>query len=328
MKKKSIIVGLGVIIVIVVVFFLFANKNADNKKLTKIGIVQIVDHTSLNTIRTVFIEELKKAGYEDGVNISIDYQNAQNDQSLLKTICQKFVNDKCDLIVAIATPSAQAAISETDSIPILFTACTDPVGSGLVESMEKPGKNVTGTSDYVPIDKTIELSKKITPEIEVIGTIYNPGENVAVAMINDLRTYVDENSIKLEEVTISTSADTQQAVESIIDRVDAILLPIDNTVASSMSLIASIANEKKVPVYVGADSMVQDGGLAGCGVDYTQLAIQTAEMAIDIIEGKNPADMPVQRLEDSYVFLNKSTADAIDVQFSDELLNGATNIFE
>ncbi len=140
----------------------------------KVGIVQIVEHPSLNTIRESFIEQLMEEGYEDGKNILIDYQNAQNDQSNLKTICQKFANNQYDLIVAIATPSAQAAVGETRDIPVLFSACTDPIGAGLVTSMEKPGGNVTGTSDAVSAEKIMELANRITPGIKKIGAYITP----------------------------------------------------------------------------------------------------------------------------------------------------------
>ncbi|SFR67690.1 ABC transporter substrate-binding protein [Anaeromicropila populeti] len=326
--KRNIAIGISLVCIVVIAGFLAMNGRPASKDTYKIGIVQIVDHTSLNTIRTTFIDQLKELGYEDGKEISIDYQNAQNDQSLLKTICQKFVSNKYDLIVAIATPSAQAAISETDDIPVLFTACTDPISSGLVDSLEKPGKNATGTSDYVPLTKSVELADRITPGITRIGTIYNPGETVSTVMIEELKEYTSKNNMELYEATITSTADTQQAVESIIDKVDAIFLTTDNTVASSMNLIANIAGKKKIPVYAGADSMVQDGALAGCGVDYEQLAIQTAQMAVEIIQGKEPAEMPVQRLEESFIFLNTSTAKQIDVTFPDDVISDATNIFE
>jgi putative ABC transport system substrate-binding protein len=156
-------------------------------KVFKIGIVQIVEHPSLNTIRESFIAQLAEKGFKDGENIKIDYQNAQGDQTNLKTICQKFVADKSDLIVAIATPSAQAAAGETGKIPVLFSACTDPIGSGLVTSLDKPGANVTGTSDAVSAEKIMELAKRITPDIKKIGALYNSSETNSISVVNNLK---------------------------------------------------------------------------------------------------------------------------------------------
>ncbi len=165
---------------------------SDSKKL-KIGIVQIVEHPSLNTIRESCVAQLAKNGFKDGENVSIDYQNAQGDQTNLKTICQKFANNKYDLIIAIATPSAQAAIGETKEIPIVFSACTDPLGSGLVSSMEKPGQNVTGTSDAVSAEKIMQLALRITPDIKTIGALYTSSETNSISVVNNLKDYAKKN---------------------------------------------------------------------------------------------------------------------------------------
>lgn len=215
------------------------NLNGSQKK---VGIVQIVEHPSLNTIRESIIEQLKEEGYEDGRNILIDYQNAQNDQSNLKTICQKFANNQYDLIVAIATPSAQAAVGETKDISILFSACTDPVGAGLVTSMENPGGNVTGTSDAVSAEKIMELANRITPGIKTIGALYNSGEPNSLSVITNLKEYAEKNGLRVVEATVTNSSEVQQAAQSLVGKVDAIFSPIDNTVASAMPVVTQVAN--------------------------------------------------------------------------------------
>lgn len=307
------------------------NNSADstqNESIKKrIGIVQIVEHPSLNTIRESFINELAELGFKDGENIEIDYQNAQNDQTNLKTICQKFVNSKYDLIVAIATPSAQAAAGETRDIPVLFSACTDPVGSGLVESMEKPGGNVTGTSDAVSAQQIMELAKRITPDIKTIGALYNSSETNSIAVINELKEYAKDNGLTVVEATVTNSSEVQQAAQSLADKADAIFSPIDNTVASAMPVVAQVANKAKKPVYVGADSMVKDGGLATCGINYIELGKETAEMAAEILNGKKPADMPVRTMSDMEIYINKATADEIGITIPEDILKEAAEVF-
>lgn len=331
MKKRRVS---GVVLVIISMLLLAlagcgTDKNKDastpdkSSKQTKIGIVQIVEHPSLNTIRESFLQQLAKDGFKDGQNIIVDYQNAQGDQTNLKTICQKFANNKYDLIVAIATPSAEAAAGETKTIPVLFSACTDPVGSHLVGNLEKPGGNVTGTSDAVSAAKIMELAKRITPDIKTIGALYNSSETNSVSVVNDLKKYAAENNLKVVEATVTNSSDVQQAVTSLVGKSDAIFSPIDNTVASAMPIVTKVANQAKKPVYVGADSMVNDGGLATYGINYTVLGQETAKMAVEIINGKKPGDMPVKLMTDMYICVNQDTAKAIGITIPDDVLKEA-----
>lgn len=299
---------------------------ADDK--IKIGIVQIVEHPSLNTIRESFVAQLAENGYKDGDNVIIDYDNAQGDQTNLKAICQKFANNDYDMIVAIATPSAQAAVGETKKIPVVFSACTDPLGSGLVNSLEKPGGNVTGTSDAISAEKIMELAQRITPGIKTIGALYNSGETNSIAVINNLKEYAKKNGMTVVEGTVTNSSEVQQAAASLAGKVDAIFSPIDNTVASAMPVVTKVANQAKVPVYVGADSMVKDGGLATYGINYEILGQETANMATEILNGKNPGDIPVMTMTDMDIYLNKSTAAAIGVTIPDDVAKEAVQIFE
>lgn len=308
-----------------------AGKDADKapaEDKLQIGIVQIVEHPSLNTIRESFIAQLAAKGYKDGENIVIDYQNAQGDQTNLKTICQKFANNNYDMIVAIATPSAQAAVGETKDIPVVFSACTDPVGSGLVPSLEKPGGNVTGTSDAISAEKIMELAQRITPDIKTIGALYNSSETNSIAVVNNLKEYAKNNGMTVIDATVTNSSEVQQATASLAGKVDAIFSPIDNTVASAMPVVAKVANQAKVPVYVGADSMVKDGGLATYGINYEILGQETANMAAEILDGKNPGDIPVMTMTDMDVYVNKTTAAAIGVTIPDDVVKEAVQIFE
>lgn len=296
---------------------------ANKEKVFTIGIVQIVEHPSLNEIREAFINGLAAQGYVDGEKIKIDYQNAQGDQVNLKTICQKFVSSKYDLIVPIATPSAQAAAGETKEIPILFTACTNPLGDGLVNDLQKPGKNITGTSDAVDVAQIMDLALKLTPDIKTIGTIYNSGETNASYVVKELLKYAEAQGMSVVEKTITNSSEVQQAAMSLVDKVDAIFIPIDNTVASAMPVVSQVANQAKIPVYVSADSLVADGGLATYGIDYTVLGEETAKMAVEIINGKNPGDIPVKTMKDLKIYINKTTAETIGVEIPQDIADQA-----
>lgn len=302
--------------------------NAPEIEVLNIGIVQIVEHPSLNTIRESFINQLAEKGFVDGENIVIDYQNAQGDQTNLKTIADKFVNNKYDLIIAIATPSAQAVVGSTDEIPVVFSACTDPIGAGLVEDMDNPGKNVTGTSDAVSAEKIMELALEITPDIKTIGALYNSSETNSISVVDNLKEYAENNGMTVIDATVTNSSEVQQVTQSLIGKVDAIFSPIDNTIASSMPVVAQVANKSQVPLYVGANSMVKDGGLATYGINYTILGKETADMAVEILNGKNPGEIPVKTMTDIEIYVNKSTAEKIGFEIPSEILEAAAEIFE
>ncbi|WP_027399064.1 ABC transporter substrate-binding protein [Anaerovorax odorimutans] len=307
--------------------------NTDNKDkvasdLPTIGIVQIVEHPSLDTIRENIIKQLVDEGFIDGETVKIDYKNAQNDTNNLKTICQSFTANNYDLIIAIATPSAQAALGETTEIPIVFSAVTDPVGAKLVDSMENPGGNITGTSDAVSASKIMDLALQITPDIKKIGAIYSTGEVNSVSVINELKQYAKTKDIEVVEATIMNSSEIQQAAQSLIGNVDAVFSPIDNTVASSMPTIVDVLNKAKIPYYVAADSMVADGGLATDGVNYVALGKATGSMAAEVLNGADTATMPVQVMSDTQIYINKKTADDIGIKIPKEILEKATDLSE
>ena len=196
MKKKSlaiVMVLLMMVSMMSVVMTGCGNSGSSDGDTIKIGIVQLVEHTSLDQIRESIIAQLEEEGYVDGDNIEINYQNAQNEQSNLKTICQGFVADKVDIIVAITTPAAQVAMSETDEIPIVFSAVTDPVAAEVVSDMEKPGGNVTGTSDAISVEKIMGLAEEITPGFKTVGALYNSSETNSVA--ENMQLKIHSNSL-------------------------------------------------------------------------------------------------------------------------------------
>lgn len=275
----------------------------------------MMEHPSLDEIREAFLAELKAQGYDDS-KVVIDYQNGQGDMGTLNTIAQKFVGDGVDMIVAIATPAAQAAAAATDSTPIIFSAVTDPVDAGLVSDLEAPDRNLTGTSDAIPVDRIFALADELTPGIKTYGLLYNNGESNSVSVIRDVKVALNAAGIAFEEATVINSSEVTTAAQSLVGKVDAIFSPIDNTVAYAMPNLAQIAIEAKLPVYVAADSMVNDGGLATVGVNYTQLGKQTAQMAAEVLSGKPVSEVPVQVLSEYATVVNPDTAAAIGVDVS------------
>lgn len=311
-----------VMVLVMAVTMMTGCGDSDGGKL-KVGIIQLTEHPSLDTIRESIIAGLEDEGYVDGENIEINYQNGQNDMSTMKSIAQSFVGDKCDVIIAIATPAAQAVLSETTDIPIVFAAITDPVDAGLVDSLEAPGGNVTGTSDEVSADMIMNLAKEIEPEFKTIGALYNIGEDNSVSVIAGLKEYAAKNGYKLVESTVTNSGEVQQAAQYLADKVDVVFSPIDNTVASSMAVVTEVFNNAKIPYFVSSDSMVEDGGLATYGIDYTILGKETASMAAKILEGEEPSTMAVKKMSDMNIYINTDTAKAIGIDIPKTVLDKA-----
>ncbi len=297
-----------------------SSQSADNQTPTtdtvyNVGLLQLVEHPSLDEIRTAIIDEIEAQGYGD--IIKIDYENGQNDGSTMNTIAQKFVSNGDDAIIAIATPAAQSVAAATQDIPIIFSAVTDPVAAELVSDLNAPDANVTGVSDYIDVAAIFGVAEDLTPGITKYGFVYNVGEVNSVSVITAAKAYLDEKGIPYEEALVTNIGEVTTAAQSLVGKVDAFFLPIDNTVASAMSNVADIANANNIPVYVAADSMVNDGGLATAGVNYTQLGKQTADMLIRIlIEGQSVAENPVEVLTEYSVTVNPETAAAIGVDVS------------
>lgn len=319
---------LTVLLVLVIAMSLFAGcgnvvDGGNETRTVKVGILQLMEHPSLNTIRESIIEGLEEAGYVDGENMLIDYQNGQNDMTIMKTAAQTFVANECDVIIAIATPAAQAVLSETTEIPIVFAAVTDPVDAGLVDSLEQPGGNVTGTSDEVSAEMIMNLAEEITPGFKTIGALYSSGEDNSASVITGLKAYADAKGLKVVESAVTNSSEVQQAAQYLADKVDVVYSPIDNTVASAMAVATEVFNSQKIPFYVSADSMVADGGLATYGIDYTVLGKETGAMVAQVLGGEDPAGIPVKKMSDMSVYINQNTADAIGVEFPQAVLDRA-----
>ena len=287
----------------------------------KIGVLQLVTHDALDASYKGFVDALKEAGLQENVDFVIDYQNAQGEQANCQTIAAKFVNDKVDLILAIATPASQAAANETKDIPILVTAVTDPADAKLVNSNELPGTNVSGTSDLTPVKEQIELLKKIVPNAKKIALLYNSSETNSLFQIELAKEAAEKLGLEYMEASVSQSSEIQQVVESVVGKVDAIYTPTDNMIAAGMSTVALVANEAKIPVIVGEEGMVSKGGLATYGINYYDLGKLTGKQAVDIIKNNaKPAEMPIQYLSEFDLIINQDTVEALGIQIPEDLL--------
>ena len=296
---------------------------ASDTEQLKIGILQLAEHPALDDARRGFEDGLK----ELGVNVEIAYQNAQGDIPNTVSISQKFVKDKMDLIYAIATPAAQSAKQATSEIPIIFSAVTDPVLAGLVESNEKPGENVTGTSDGTPIDKQLQLFKDIDGNIKNIGILYNTSEPNSQVQIDIAKELAGPMGLQIVEVGINTISDMPQAVDSIKSKVDAIYTITDNMVASAINVVAEKALDNNM-VTVGAESSHLDGGiLITDGISYYELGKQSARMAKEIlVDGKSPAEIPTEVAENTTKVFNEETLKALGLDINNEAFKDAVKM--
>lgn len=297
-------------------------------KVFKIGISQLAEHPALDSAREGFIEALKEAGYEDGKNIKIEYQNAQGDVNNAQTIARKFTDENVDMILAIATQAAQAAANVTKEIPILITAVTDPVTAGLAESLDKPGKNVTGTTDINPVDEQIKLVKELVPQAERVGILYNSGEINSKIQVDIAKEIVEDLGMTLVEAAVSNSNEVSQATQSLMGRVDVIYVPTDNTIVSSIGAVIKAANENNIPVIGSERGQVDAGAVATKGIDYRELGKQTGQIAVEVIKGKKPQDTPIQKPKTVTLIINKKAAETIGLAIPEEILSKAEEVIE
>ncbi len=318
MKKMLAAIMAGVVAMVVLTGCTAPGEAKENERY-RIGIVQPVDHPSLNRSRDSMVEELERLGMGDRIEITM--QNANGDMSLLQSIMQNLIGERVDMIVAIATPAAQAALSSTSDIPIVFAAVSNPVEAGLVKDPSRPEGNVTGVSNSIPVEDIIELSKVLTPDVKTYGFLYNSSEINSAASIDNTKEYCDREGIPYREVSITSTADIQQAVSSLVGQVDALFTPNDNMVASAMATYSQVATEAGIPIYVGADSMVADGGLATVGIDYNLLGEQTGRMIARIIDGESIGENPVETVSEYANVINVGIADKLGVRIPEELQN-------
>lgn len=291
---------------------------ADKKKdVFRIGISQFITHQSLDATREGFVDELGKQGYIEGKNIEIDLQNAQGEQRNLKTISQQLA-ESSDVVLAIATPSAQSLANTTQTTPVIFSAVTDPVSAKLVESREHPGGNVTGTSDQSSdaISTQINLIKKVLPKAKTIGILYTQSEPNSVVQKDEAKSLLEEKGFTVVEKTILDSNNVKAAAESLMAEVDMVFVPTDNIISSTMETVKQVSIKHKVPVFGGSTEMVAVGGLYNYGTNYEELGRQTARMLVRVLKGENPENIAVELPEKLELHTNQEMADALGIDIS------------
>jgi len=299
--------------------------------LTKVGITQIVTHPALDANRQGFIDQMAEEGFVEGKNIEYDYSTPEGDMSVAASIAQKFVSDKVDMILAIATPSTQAcveAIKGTD-IKLVFGSVTDPVAAGLVDSWDNPGGSVTGISDWADVGAQIQLLVDIVPNVERLGVVYNAGEVNSKVQIDELKNIAPSLGItKIVEATAATSADVLAAAQSLVGRVDAVWIPTDNTVVSAFESVVKVCEDNKIPVFAADIATVERGAIGTPGIDYYRLGKECGQIAARILQGENPADIPVKKVDMTDLYLNPTAAARMGITIPQSVLDKATKIVE
>lgn len=303
------------------------SKNSNEvKEMYTIGINQLVQHDALDASREGFIEGLKEKGFEEGKNLKIDYQNAQGDIAIAKTVSDQFVTSKVDMIFAIATSSLQASYNATKDIPIVFTAVTDPIGAGVAESWESSGTNVTGTSDMVSMEKQLSLLTTLVPDIKTLGVIYNSSEANSLAQVQELKKEAEKNAIDIKEISVTTVNEINQNLNAAIGSIDALYAPTDNTVASAYDLVGNICVNKNIPILCGEEAGVSKGGLCSIGIDYFKLGKEAGYKAAEILNGAKPEDIEISTLSDMSITINTEVAEKLNITIPEDIDTKANKV--
>ncbi len=313
------------ILLFMVLLFMVAVPVIHSAQSYTVSITQIVEHPSLDAIRQGFQDRMKEAG----VNVQYNVHIAQGNQANNIQIANQIKGESPSLTLAITTPSAQAVAQKIKDKPILFTGVTDPVAAGLVRTLMIPGKNITGMTDMSPIVRQVELIKEFLPDVKTIGTIYNAGEANSVVLIKILKDVCKDLGIKVEAASIANSSGVYQAAKSLVGKCDAIYIPIDNTVVSGLEAAIKVCRQNKLPIFSADTDSVKRGTIAALAIDYYRMGLQTADMAIRILNNKAiPASTPVESLENLQLYINPGAAEKMGVTIPKQVLDRADNIIK
>ena len=278
-----------------------------------VAVTAIVEHPALDAARDGIKAALMAGGYEDGKNLHFTYESAQGNPATAAQIARKLVGDAPTVIVPISTPSAQAVVGATRTIPVVFTAVTDPVGAKLVKDAAHPGGNVTGMSDLSPIGKHLDLIKEITPAVKRLGVIYNPGEANSVTLLELLKQEAPARGLSIDAAPAPKSADVLPAAQSLVGQVDAIYVPTDNTVVTALEAVVKVGEENRLPVYAGDTDSVPRGAIAAIGFNYFDVGRQTGNIVLRVLKGEKPGDIPVEGVQITELYVNPAAAAAMGV---------------
>lgn len=288
-----------------------------------VDMTAIVEHPALDAVRDGVKAELKAAGYEEGKNLKLSYQSAQGNVGTAAQIARKFIGDAPDVIVAIATPSAQAVVAATKTIPVVYSAITDPVAARLVKNWGPSGTNVTGVSDLSPLELHIYLIKQVVPNATRIGVIYSPGEANSVAIVAALRKAATEAGMTVVEAAAARTVDVPTAAQSLVGKVDVIYTPTDNNVVSAFESIVKVAQQAKLPVVAADTATVERGAVAAMGLNYSDIGRQTGKIVVRILKGEKPGTIASQTSTNFELVVNPGAAKLQGVTLSDALLKTA-----
>jgi putative ABC transport system substrate-binding protein len=274
----------------------------------KVAILQFMKHPALDDINKGIHEGLSESGYHDGKNIKIMYENAQGDQSNLKTMASKFENANADVSVGIATPAAVSLANTITNKAVVFSASTTPIQSKLVKSYKHPGGNVTGVSDQAPLAAQLKMMRKFVPDLKNLGVIYTSSDDSASIQAKQMMDLAKKAGLQVKPYTISSSNDLNQTAKQMVanNQVDAVFVPTDNTIAGAMPTLIDSTNAAKVPVFPTVDTMVAEGGLAAESINQKKLGVQTGKQVAQILAGKQPKDLPVGFIKKGDLVINKS----------------------
>ncbi|WP_461219079.1 tryptophan ABC transporter substrate-binding protein [Lapidilactobacillus salsurivasis] len=322
MKRLYGLIGL----ILVFLGFAFVKERQQDQQqaaVPTVGILQLVSHPALDAIHRGIIAGLAAEGYHVGKNIKIDFQNAQNDQSNLKTMSARFVNEQASAMIGIATPAAQALANASTTIPVVLGAITDPQGAHLVKNNQRPGGNVTGVSDQAPLKAQLKLIQRIMPQMKTLGIIYTSSDDSATAQYHQFVKICQAAGVPLKAYSIASTNDLNQVAQQMISQVDAIYVPTDNTVASAMQTLVATANTAKIPVFPAVDTMAKAGGLATLSINQYQLGVSTGKMTAKILKGAVPATTPIHFERKGELTLNLSAAKKLGITFPADLIKQA-----
>ncbi|GAB6179500.1 ABC transporter substrate-binding protein [Desulfotomaculum defluvii] len=293
----------------------------DSEKKYTIGITQIADHPSLDNCRTGFIEGLKAEGFVEGENVTFDYKSAKGEIATANTIATSFVGNNYDLICAIATPSAQTAYTAASEkkIPVVFSAVSDPVAAKLVNSLDKPGKGSTGTSDVIPVEKQLEMIRAFMPKAQKIGILFNTSEPNSATQIAMYEAAAPKYNFEIVKVGVAAQADIPMATDSILANVDCITNLTDNLVVSNLQTVLGKANAKKIPVFGSEEEQVKNGCLASQGIDYIELGKQTGKIAARVLKGEDINNIAVETIKESKLVVNENSLNNLGLTLPENL---------
>lgn len=291
-----------------------------------VAVTSIVEHPALDSIKDGVKEALAAAGYTEDKGLKWEFQTAQGNTAIAAQIARKFVGDNPDVIVAIATPSAQAVVAATKSIPVVYSAVTDPVAAQLVASMEPSGTNVTGVSDALVLEKQLELIKKVVPEAKRVGMVYNPGEANSVVVVKQMRELLSQADMSLVEATAARTVDVGAAARSLVGKVDVIYTNTDNNVVSAYEALVKVGNDAKIPLIASDTDSVKRGAIAALGVNYKDLGLQTGKVVIRILKGEKPGTIASQTSDKLELYVNPGAAQKQGVTLTDAFVKSATQV--